>query len=262
MKVIKHTIDTTDDIQILPLSDLHIGDPHADIKMIKECIKRIEETPNMYTIIDGDCLNCGIINSKSDIYSESVTPSEALEMVQEMFKPLAEKGKILAVLPGNHEDRLWKTGGVCLTKIMAAQLGIEELYSPTSALIFLRFGTTNRDKSGKRKQVYTVFVYHGNGGGGRRAGSKINALEDMSRICIADIYVMGHTHQPASFRKQIIVPNHQNGSITYQELLFVNTAAFLDWSGSYGDRGGYQPNSKQPPIITLSGSKHEATVTI
>lgn len=262
MKVIKHTIDTTEDIQILPLSDLHIGDPHADIKFIKECIKKIEETPNMFTVIDGDCLNCGIVGSKSCIYTESVTPMEALEMVTEMFQGLADSGKILAVLPGNHEERIFKTDGVDMTRLMAAQLGIRDLYSPTSALLFLKFGTSSRDRSGKRKQVYTVYINHGNGGGGRRAGSKINALEDMSRVCIADIYVMGHTHQPASFRKQIIVPNHQNGSVTYQELLFVNTAAFLDWSGSYGDRGGYQPNSKQPPIITLSGSKHEAKVTI
>ena len=35
-------------------------------------------------------------------------------------------------------------------------------------------------------------------GGGRKDGGKINRLEDMTNVIIADLYLMSHTHKPIS----------------------------------------------------------------
>lgn len=262
MKVITHELDCEGrPIQLLPLSDIHIGDAHCDISLVKKSIERINNTPGMYTILDGDLMNTAIAGSKSDIYGETMNPSQQLAKCTEIFQPLADKGKILAILPGNHEERIARSVGVSLTETFAAQLGLHDYYSATSALLFLRFGKNTKHTDGRRL-VYSIYANHGNGGGGRRAGGKINAMEDMAKIIIADVYVMGHTHQPATFRKAVYVPNHQNNSVSLKEQVFVNTAAFLDWSGSYGDRAGFQPNSKQAPVITLDNTRHNVTVTL
>lgn len=267
MNVIPHTIETTQDISILPLADLHLGDRHCDEKLIRDSIDLVLKTPGMYTILDGDLMNTAIAGSRSDVYTETLTPQEELQRCVELFKPLADAGKILAVLPGNHESRISRSVGVDMTALMCEQLGIGHLYSPTSALVYLRFGDVkhaDKDRSGKttqRKLTYSIYVRHGNGGG-KRAGGKINTLEDMAKTITADVYLSGHTHMPASFRQNHIVCNPQNLTVSQKEQLFVNTASFLDWSGSYGDAGGFQPNSKKMPVITLSATEHLARCTV
>lgn len=261
MKIITHDLNTNKDVHIIPLADLHIGDSHCDFKLIRETISRIANTENTFTILGGDLMNAAIANSKSDFYGEVMPPQDQLKIISGLFKPLAEMNKVLAVLPGNHEERIYKSVGVDMVEIFAAQLGLSDLYSPTSALIFLRFGVNPRVKS--RQITYSIFTYHGSGGGGKRPGSKINRLQDMSQIIAdCDLYLMGHTHLPASFRDRVLVTSPQNQSIKYRERVYVNTASFLDWSGSYGDRMGLPPQAKTPPEITLGAAAHEVKVMV
>ena len=260
MRVISHTL--TEDlfpVNILPLADTHIGDLHCDMSLILETVARIQHTPNYYTILDGDLMNTAIAGSKSDSYAETLTPSEQLKKCTEIFGGLADAGKILAVLPGNHEERVSRSVGVDMTELLCRELGIEDYYSPTSALVFLRFGQ-NAKKGRRYKIVYSIYCNHGRGGG-RRPGGKINALEDMARIVTADIYLMGHTHMPAVFRQAHYIATPQC-TISKREQVFVNTASFLDWNGSYGDRAGFVPNSKKMPIIELCPYEHHIQVTI
>lgn len=260
MRVITRVFENqTEPISILPLADTHIGDAHCDMDLLQATIERILATPHMYTILDGDLMNTAIAGSKSDFYHETMTPTEQLTECVEIFGALAEAGKVLAVLPGNHEERIGKAAGVDMTELFCRQLGIEDVYSPTSALVFLRFGA-NAVKGKKYKLVYSIYVNHGRGGG-RRPGGKINSLEDMARIVTADIYLMGHTHQPAVFRNAHYIATPQC-TISKREQVFVNTASFLDWDGSYGDRLAYIPNSKKMPVIQLDPGIHHINVTI
>ena len=260
MQVIKHDIDCKNEpIHLIPLADIHIGDSHVDQKRIMALVEYIENTPSCYCILDGDLMNTAIIGSKSDSYGETIPPSEQLKKCVELFAPLAEKNKILAVLTGNHEERIARATSVNLTSIMATELGVPDLYSATSTLLFLRFGCNARGK----RQVYSIYVNHGFGGGGRRVGSKLNSLEDMSRIVAdSDCYICGHSHLPAVFRQSCYVCDRPNMFARRQEQVFVNTASALDWSGSYGDRMGFKPNSMHYPIITLDDKQHKVTVTI
>lgn len=262
MKTITHTLSNAlfpDKISLLPLADTHIGDVHCDMPLILDTVARIQETPNYYTILDGDLMNTAIIGSKSDIYHDQMPPSEQLAKCAELFGGLAEAGKILAVLPGNHEERISRVAGVDMTQTLCRELGIEGVYSPSSAVVFLRFGE-NRKKGRKYKIVYSIYVNHGRGGG-RRPGGKINSLEDLARIVTADIYLTGHTHMPAVFRQAHYIATPQC-TISRRERVFVNTASFLDWDGSYADRAGFVPNSKKMPVIHLDPEEHHITVTI
>ena len=86
MKIITHDLNTNEDVHIIPLADLHVGDPHSDFKLIRETISRIANTENTFTVIGGDCMNSAIANSKSDFYGEVMPPQEQLKIVSGLFK--------------------------------------------------------------------------------------------------------------------------------------------------------------------------------
>ena len=250
MKAIRCDLPYAERIEVHPMADLHIGDSQCDFKPIAEKIEYIKNTPNAYCILNGDLMDTAIASSIGDTYAASLQPMEQLKQCVKIFDPI--KDKVLACLPGNHEHRIYKTDGIDITELMCSQLGIHEKYSPTTALLFIRFG--NIPKRG-RPQLYTAYVTHGSGGG-RREGGKVNRLADLASIVDADMYIHAHTHLPLVFRESFFRVSGSNSSVAEVEKLFVNTAASLKYGG-YGDKQGYKPASRKSPVIYLNGLKHE-----
>lgn len=252
MKTIR--VDLPKDLRTLelhPLADLHLGDQECDFQGIVEILKHIKETPNAYCILGGDLMDTAIASSIGDTYAASLNPMEQLKQCVKLFEPI--KDKILCILPGNHERRVYKQDGIDLTAIMASQLGLSNKYSSTTAYLFIRFGW---DSQHGRKRCYTLYYTHGSGGG-RKEGGKINRLVDLSTICDADIYCMGHVHQPAILRTNYLRTDTSNSKVAQVEKLFINTAAALNYGG-YGDLAGFKPSSKINPVIYMSGEKKRA----
>ncbi len=255
MKAIKHSLGDFKEISILPLADLHLGDIHADYPRILKWIDYVKRTDNAYCILNGDLMDAAIKTSIGDTYGASLQPMEQLRECVKLFEPVANK--ILAVLPGNHEHRVYRTDGLDLTEIMCSQLGIADRYSPTSALLFVRFGNEPRHN---RPMCYTIYCAHGTGGG-RAAGAKVNRLVDMAAIVDADIYIMSHVHQPAVIKVAYYRPNVGNSSVAKVDKLFVNTAAALNYGG-YGEAALFRPASIDTPLIYLDGTRRRATAAL
>lgn len=236
------------------IADTHIGDPNADINLLKKMVREIAEDPSAYIILNGDLMNNSTKTSKGDVYSEILTPDEQIDRTVEIFYPV--RHKILCMTHGNHEKRTQRTEGLDISKRIAKDLGVP--YNSTGFLIFLRFGSqkTKETKSEKKRMVlYRIMVYHGSRGG-RNAGSKMNALQQMRGIANADIYVHSHTHLPAVMKEGFLETDSQNSTIYNATKMFVNTASLLDYGG-YGVEGEYIPSCKDNPVILLSGSKKD-----
>lgn len=259
MKTIKIDLPADlEEIELYPLFDWHIGDSMSDAFLIENTLKRIKETPNSYCILGGDLMDTAIASSIGDTYSAHLQPMEQLKLCVKLFEPI--KDKILCILTGNHENRVYKSDGIDTTAMMAAQLGLSGKYSETTALLFIRFGHEMRRNSEGRKMVYTVYATHGSGGG-RKEGGKINRLADLAQIVDSDIYLCGHTHLPAVFREGFYRVSKSNSAVQYVDRLFVNAAAALNYGG-YGDKAGFKPASKQSPVIYLDGKRHRATAKV
>lgn len=244
------------EITILPLADWHLGDPRADYKLITQWLDYLKVTDNAYCILNGDLMDSATKHSIGDIYSATLQPMEQLKQCITLFEPV--KQKILAVLPGNHENRIYRMDGIDTTAMMCAQLGLE-CYAPEGALLFLRFGEQN-DHKHRRPVCYTVYVQHGSGGG-RLEGAKIKRLSDLAAIVDADVYIHSHTHLPAVFKTGYFRVDTANSAVAHVTKLFVNTSSALDYGG-YGEAQGYKPTSKDTPLIRLDGTRKNASAAL
>lgn len=258
MKVIK--IDLPKELEKIELhtfADEHIGDEHSDLERLKQRIEYVANTPNVYCVLNGDIIDNATKTSIGDIYASEFNPMQQLEEAVRLFQPL--KNKILAITHGNHEARTYKKEGIDLSYLLSVQLGLFEKYSPTSALIFLRFGKS-RNHGSTSKQCYTIFMLHGSGGG-RKEGAKAIRLADMASIIDTDIYIHSHTHLPMIMKQGYHRIDKQNSTVRHVEKLFVNTAANLNYGG-YGEAQEFKPSSKTSPIIYLSGTKKEMSARL
>ena len=265
MKVIKVDLPRElDSIELHIFADEHLGDVHCDVKRLLQRIEYVKNTPNAYCLLNGDIIDNATKTSVGDnIYSQKLNPMQQLAKAVELFSPIADK--CLCITHGNHEDRTMKNDGICISALLAQQLGLHERYTSTSALLFVRFGEESAKKketngSGNIRRIcYSIYALHGSGSGsGRREGGKINKLADMAAIIDADVYVHGHQHLPIIMKQAFYRTDVRNSTVGITDRLFVNTASNLDYDGSYGEYGAYKPNSKETPVIYLSGRKKSA----
>ena len=260
MKVIKIDLPAEhSSIEIHTFADEHIGDEQCDMKRLIERIEYVKNTPNAYCIMNGDILDNATKTSIGDTYTQTFSPMEQLQRAVELFAPI--KDKILCVTHGNHENRTYKKEGINLSSLIANQLNLEDRYTPTSAVLFIRVGANSRGQhetngSGKlRKICYTLYVLHGSGGG-RKEGAKAIRLADMASIIDTDIYIHSHTHLPMIMKQGYHRIDPRNSTVAHVDKLFVNTAANLKYGG-YGEAAEFKPSSMETPVIYLSGTEKD-----
>lgn len=256
IKPIKINLEENNNIQIYVLSDMHIGDANADLPTLKKIIEHIKNTPNMYVILLGDILNTALKTSKSDIYSETLNVMDAQKLALQLLLPI--KDKILAMTPGNHENRVWKEVGVDLSLWLAEKLEVQDRYRNNNIALTIQFGS---DTNGNPFRL-NIFGQHGAYGGGRRLGAAMNALEDLDGIVgNADIYIRAHTHQPIQGSRNIFLFDDK-GNIHRRTKYYFNSPSVLNYGG-YAAEKGYKPTDDTPcylnirAISTRKGSKVE-----
>jgi predicted phosphodiesterase len=249
-------------IQIHIFGDEHIGDEHCDMKRLRERIEYVAETENAYCVLNGDLIDNATKTSIGDTYASELNPMEQLKTAVMLFEPI--KDKILCITHGNHEARTYRKEGIDLSYLLAAQLGLPDRYTPTSALLFVRVGKMSNkctnDKSKYRQACYTIYILHGSGGG-RKEGAKAIRLADMASIVDADIYIHNHTHLPMVMKQAFYRTDVRNSAYEVVDKLFVNGAANLNYGG-YGEAQEFKPASKQSPIIYLNGTKKEMSARL
>ena len=157
MKAIKINLpEELESIEIHIFGDEHIGDEHCDLKRLKERIEYVANTKNAYCVLNGDILDNATKTSIGDTYAAEFNPMEQLKAGLELFAPIKEK--ILAVTHGNHEARTYRKEGIDLSYLLAAQLGLREKYTSTSALLFIRLGkeARNRKRTGDKSKIRQI----------------------------------------------------------------------------------------------------------
>ena len=248
-----------DYLEILPLSDWHLGDKNCDLDLINSYIDYIKSNKHVYCILNGDLMNNATKTSISDCYAEDISPMQQIANTVELLTPI--KDKILAITSGNHEKRTYKKEGIDLTEIVARELKLYDRFSKGSIVIYVSVGNgckhSHARKDKEVKQTYVIFCNHGSGGG-RKEGAKAIRLADMASIIDADVYVHSHTHLPMIMKQDFYRVNRQTFTSKKVTKLFINTSSALNYGG-YGEEYEYKPNSTDTPVFYLSGKERKAS---
>lgn len=247
--VIHRDYTEQDVLHVYPLGDIHLGSPHCATDALGEWLQYLEDTDHVSLLNTGDNLNCAIASSVSDTYGETMNVGEARALLTDLFRPLAEQGKIDGIIDGNHEDRIYRAVGDSPNAAVADALGVP--YSPAALLVVYHVGD----------QEYTLYVRHGKGGGATM-GAAVNRLERQERIIDADIYVSGHTHTQVAFPKNTFVLNPTDPSeVIRKKRLFVCSGSFVGYE-DYVKVMGMPPAHIGAPRIFLDGRRHDAHASV
>lgn len=259
LKVVKHDLGVnTEKAYIVTLSDLHIGAEFNEKKFIGYR-NWVLERENAYTVINGDVLDMVTKGSIGNAGAAVMQPREQRKYAVELLKPLADAGKILAYLDGNHEARATKDTDEYPGETICGLLGIPDLYDENGVMLFLNVGH-DRSKGEASRITYTCYMLHG-WAGGRKYGGLANALESMANSIVADVYIISHSHKKIAFSRRILIPDTRTKSLRWKKQLFFSSGAFLDWAG-YAIVKGYNPATMGSQRLRLSGVTHDAHCSI
>lgn len=211
---------------LCPISDCHVGNVGFDKKYFMDSIEWIKKS-GAYVILLGDLIDAISQQDRRfenpSIAKEFLPHIDNLHYMQtksfiDMIKPI--KSQIIAVMPGNHEITVKKAFSYDATAVISKELGVPILSDPGYVIFkFRRSATSVFQKN--------ILVSHGGYMGGRKRGSKVNAMEDLISSFEFDIALSGHTHDSFAVRRNRLRPNGK-GVLSTEKKLLVNTGSFLN----------------------------------
>jgi len=257
MLQIKFDLSQYESVEIVPIADVHIGNPLCQEHILKEIVDYVLEEPNdplmaRICLLNGDLTESVTKNSKGNVFEQTMTPSVQVATMINYLKPLAEtskkypQGKILSYCAGNHDDGRYKDTGISSAESIACALGLEQRYSTDGCYSFIRLNRKGRTK----KDFVTATVYNQHGSGGSATmGGKVNRANRIGAGIVADVICMSHVHSPITFKEDIFVPSTRN-ALSQKTITYVINGAFLNY-GDYAQRNGYKPSTIAIPKIFI-----------
>ena len=235
-------------VEILIAADIHTGSAEFDEKkwwLFEELLKQ----PDKYVIFAGDQCEYATRSSKSDVYTQALSPSQQKRWWIEHLRHY--KDKVLCIVDGNHEfNRASKDADSFPLYDIALALGIEDRYRSEGAFVDIGVGDGGH---GPGKQTRYVFrVQH-------QARNNVNygTVDGFEGI---DVFVSGHTHKPMDKPFGRLVYDPKNKFVSQRDIENIVAGHFLRFGG-YGERGGYRPSSTKLYSVILSGKKKKEIET-
>lgn len=234
---------------IIPIGDIHLGNKVCNMEKFKKVLQLVLRTPNCYTILIGDLAETATKESVGNaMFDEDAHLPDQLKILYAAFKPLADKGKILGMLTGNHEMRIEYLTGMNPVQMLAEKLKVP--YFGHQGFVYAKVGDIG----------YRIMCHHGVGSGTTTVG-KIRAVEKLSGVAEADIYISGHTHG-LSYHYDQIMTFSDEGEMTPRKRHYVAAGSFLDYWNGYAEMKLLQPSTCGSVFIELRNDLKDIRVTI
>ena len=238
--------ESAESAEILLASDIHNGSAEFDEKRWKLFEERLKQ-PNTFVLFAGDQCEYATRSSKSDVYTQKLSPRQQKDWWIEHLLPFVKEGKVLCFVDGNHEyNRASKDADDFPLYDIALALGIPDRYRSEAAFVDIGVGDGGH---GKGKQVRYVFrVQHK-----AKNTGKYGTADAFDGI---DLFVSGHTHQPMDKPLAKLVYDAKNKSVSEKDIENIVCGHFLRFGG-YGEREGCRPASTKLYSVILSGKKKD-----
>lgn len=188
-------------------ADLHTGHVLFQRELFERHWEQTVDGRNRYAVFLGDLFQAQIAGAKGTLRDRAMDADQEFKYLAETLALGADK--ILAVVRGNHEERILRQGDIDVLAHLTDHLGLTERYGPHGAL--LRVHQAGR--------AYTGYLYHG-------STDSDTALYRAASIADADFYASGHTHRP-----KVLTDRFTRWNWTIDRLFIV--------TGAYQGYGGY-----------------------
>ena len=228
-------------VEILVAADIHTGSAEFDEKKWSK-FEELLKMPGKYVIFAGDQCEYATRSSKSDVYTQALSPHQQKRWWIEHLKPY--KDKVLCIVDGNHEfNRASKDADDFPLYDIALALGIEDRYRSEGA--FVDIGVGHIGTAGKQAR-YVFRVQH-------QAKNNVNygTAHGFEGI---DVFVSGHTHKPMDKPIAKMIYDTKNKAVVHKDVENIVSGHFLRFGG-YGERNGYTPTSTKLYSVILHGKQ-------
>lgn len=237
------------EIEVFFAHDIHHGSDISDMKKWDRFKKDILSEPNRYIIWVGDYCEVALANSKSNIYAQTKDIECQRMWMEQQFFDLKER--TIAIVPGNHENRINKLVGLFPVYDAAVCAGVADKYRQHFA--FCDIGVGDSGKGANRQQRYVGYIVHR-----LRDCKGYNGADFIDGI---DFAAYGHDHDPKDHArsKLVYLPSHK--CVVQRDVEIVDSGSFMSY-GSYGADNGYRPQSTKLYKMVLSGTREKRIKTI
>lgn len=236
MRYYKHETPHNE-FHLYPFVCWHLGSPSADIGFIEQMVAKVKNDPLARWIYMGDGGECATKNSKGDVYSALMNPTEQQNALVELIRPIRDKG--LFGIKGNHGNRVYKETGLDFDETLCAKLGIPYFGVAAYWHLVLRGGKYH-------PAIYTIYTHHGKDSG-VGIGSKVSAGQVADRTFIADTIMTAHSHVamdlPPRYYAMLGRPREKT-----EPFIWNATHEYLCGS-AYDSRTGYAEDKMYPPLL-------------
>lgn len=262
-EIITKQFPECEDITIIPISDVHLGSRECMERAFMSFVKTVAESERTYLVLGGDMINNCTRSSVSNIFEETMRPSDQKKMMAKILEPVCDK--ILCAVGGNHERRSNKDADSDPMYDIMCKLDIEDRYRENIAFLKIQIGpqftASGGRKAGGLRPTYTMAVTHGAGGGQLTSGAVLRGERFGYAIDGIDALIVGHTHKPFTTVPSKLVIDPRNNCVSVKPFRVISMTSWLEYGG-YAAQKMLLPVSHNLHTITLSGRKKEMVVTM
>ena len=229
--------------EIFFASDMHNGSAQFNEKKWKAFEEAVMQ-PGKFVCFVGDQMEYATRQSKSDVYTQQLSPRQQKDWWIEHLRPIVKEGKLVCIVDGNHEyNRASRDADDFPLYDIALALGISDRYRSEAAFVDIGIGHIGR--AGKQVH-YVLRVQH-------QAKNNANhgTADGFEGI---DIFVSGHTHKPMDKPLGKLIYDTSNKAVYEKTVENIVGGHFLEYGG-YGERAGYRPTSQKLYSAIINGKK-------
>lgn len=213
-------------VTIYFLHDWHIGSRQADLRRQNALLQTIMDDQSARVCVIGDMSEYVVPGSKGDIFYQTLPPNEQKYRVADLIKTIHDAGKLLAVVPGNHErNRITRNAGMFPLYDACVLARCGDLYRQHFAVVDIGFGERSKDK--KKPQRFVGFITH-------RAKDQVN-YSSSDTVENIDFFAYGHDHQPKDRPRGKMRYDVTRKLLTVRSVEVINCGALLSYGGYAAD---------------------------
>lgn len=228
--------DQPSQIEISHLTDLQYGNKHFQAKRFLQYRDWILSQKNRFVVLGGDLVDAATILSVTSPYENTGEPIEQVDGVVDLLQPLADAGRLLGYVGGNHERRTLASFGDC-GRVIARALRVP--YSRGVQLIDIQFG---------QHRPFKISLWHGSGSA-RTKGAKAQMLHRFMHQADSHVYLVGHLHDVVllfDWRQQRV-----GKRIKLQKIAGIMSSSFQGYWNSYAETAAMSPSDSMMARVIL-----------